>query len=325
MVGNLKRMVNRSMNNNVSERKSGVKEIPVFPEFREIKLKDKDFFDQMFKEVQPKISDYTFANLFIWRAILQTRISLLYENICVQMRDIHGKNIFTPVIGGIQLKACIDACLNYAKSNWKEVHFDLYTQEELELFKLYYPTAPIQLDRQASDYVYTTTDLINLRGKKYDGKRNHIRHFKEKHEFVYKEMEPKHIAGCKKFLEKWYRQYGAHWEGPLSLRQEIAACKEALENLKVLELRGGIIEINKEIVGFALGEPLNKSTFVIHFEKTDKRYKGLPAVMNQEFVAHECHEYKYVNREEDMGEPGLRASKLSYHPAFLVDKYYISF
>lgn len=313
------------MNNNVSGRENGMKDIPVFPGFREITLEDKRFFDRMFKEIQPKISDYTFANLFSWGAILQTRISLLYENICVQMRDINGQNIFTPVIGGVQLKACIDACLNYAKSNWNEAHFGLYTQDELELFKLYYPTASIRLDRQASDYVYTTTDLINLRGKKYDGKRNHIRHFKEEYEFIYKEMETRHIAGCKKFLENWHRQYCDHWECSLSVHHEVAACKKALENFRVLELTGGIIEIDKEIVGFTLGEPLNRKTFVIHFEKTDRRYKGLPAVMNQEFVAHEAHGYKYINREEDLGEPGLRTSKLSYHPVRLVDKYYISF
>ncbi|MFH1238628.1 MAG: phosphatidylglycerol lysyltransferase domain-containing protein, partial [bacterium] len=168
-------------------------------------------------------------------------------------------------------------------------------------------------------------DLINLRGKKYDGKRNHLKKFKKKYSYNYCKLTPVHINGCLEVLDRWYSQHCEHWECSLSLLNEIAACRQALENYQLLGLKGGIIEVDKKIVAFSLGEKLNKNTAVIHFEKVDEDYQELAAVINQEYAAAECGNYQYINREEDLGEPGLRASKLSYHPAYLVDKYYIVF
>ena len=299
--------------------------IPVFPNFRSLELKDKKIFDDYFKLVQPQISEYTFANLYVWRNTLNVQISLLYENICVQMNDFHGTKIFAPFIGGQLLKAAIDACLNYAKREWKDVTFGLFTQEQLEVFKLYYPTANIALDRDASDYLYKVTDLIALRGKKYDGKRNHIKRFKKEFPYTYETMEAKHLDGCHQLLEKWYHQHCDTWHCSLNLRSETEACREALKNYKALGLVGGIIDVNKQIVAFSLGEELNKETAVIHFEKSDQDFPGLPSVINNEYVSHEWADYPLVNREEDLGEPGLRVSKLSYNPVQILDKYYITF
>lgn len=299
--------------------------IPVFPEFREIELKDKKLFDDYFKMMQPEISEYTFANLYAWRKILQIKISLLYENICVQMVDYHGQRIFPPFIGGQLVKASIDSCLNFAKREWEDVAFGLFPQDQLEVFKLYYPTAEITMDRDASDYVYKTSDLISLRGKKFDGKRNHIKRFKKEHIYTYQQLESKHLDSCHLLLEKWYHAHCDHWQCSLSLKSETEACREALNNFKVLGLRGGVITIDKEVVAFSLGEKLNKNTAVVHFEKADPDYPGLPAVINNEYVINEWADVAYLNREEDLGEAGLRAAKLSYNPAFLVDKYYINF
>ena len=111
----------------------------------------------------------------------------------------------------------------------------------------------------------------------------------------------------------------------MSLKSETEACRDALANFKALELQGGVIVIDKEVVAFSLGERLNKNTAVVHFEKADPDYPGLPSVINNEYVINEWADVAYLNREEDLGETGLRAAKLSYNPAFLVDKYYINF
>lgn len=302
-----------------------MKTIPIFPEFRVITLKDKKLFDDYFRLIQPKISEYTFANLYIWRNILQIKISLLYENICMQMLDFHGQRIFPPFIGGRQLKASVDACLNYAKREWKEVSFGLYTQDQLDVFKIYYPTAKIAVDRQASDYIYNAADLINLRGKKYDGKRNSLRKFKLQYDYSYKKLGAKNLAGCHSLLDHWTLEHCEDWKCSLSIKSEVEACRQALDNYQVLGLLGGVIEIDKKVAAFSLGEQLNADTMVVHFEKSDGLYKGVAAAINQEYAARACKNFKYVNREEDLGEPGLRANKLSYQPAFLVDKYYVTF
>ena len=74
-------------------------------------------------------------------------------------------------------------------------------------------------------------------------------------------------------------------------------------------------------MAFTAGEEVNSEVFDIHFEKALDGYDGLYTVINQEFVSHVLTGYRWVNREEDMGIPGLRKAKESYYPAFLLEKY----
>ena len=94
----------------------------------------------------------------------------------------------------------------------------------------------------------------------------------------------------------------------------------ALRLFEELELVGGVLKIDGEIVAFAIGEPLSKDTFVVHIEKAFASIQGAYPMINQQFVEHECMKYKYVNREEDTGSEGLRKAKLSYRPAYLIEK-----
>ena len=89
---------------------------------------------------------------------------------------------------------------------------------------------------------------------------------------------------------------------------------------KELDLTGGVLKAGGKIVAFTIGEPLCDDTFVVHIEKAFADVEGAYPMINQQFVQHECMEYKYVNREEDTGAEGLRKAKLSYKPAFLEEK-----
>ncbi len=84
---------------------------------------------------------------------------------------------------------------------------------------------------------------------------------------------------------------------------------------------GGLIRSSGEVVAFTMGERLNKTTFCVHFEKALADVRGAYPMINREFVANCLKEYTYVNREEDVGDPGLRKAKLSYNPAILLEKY----
>ena len=87
-----------------------------------------------------------------------------------------------------------------------------------------------------------------------------------------------------------------------------------------MELVGGILKVDGEIIAFTLGEPVCSDTFVVHIEKAFAEIQGAYPMINQQFVEHECQEYTYVNREEDTGAEGLRKAKLSYRPVFMVEK-----
>jgi hypothetical protein len=92
-------------------------------------------------------------------------------------------------------------------------------------------------------------------------------------------------------------------------------------NFKELKLVGGLLRIDGEVVAFTIGEPLNSTTFVVHVEKAYSEIQGAYPMINQQFVIHECEDYEYVNREEDLGEEGLRKAKMSYYPEIILDKY----
>lgn len=78
--------------------------------------------------------------------------------------------------------------------------------------------------------------------------------------------------------------------------------------------------MDNQIVAFTMGEPICSDTFVVHIEKAFPDVQGAYPMINQQFVEHECMQYKYVNREEDTGEEGLRKAKRSYRPVFMVEK-----
>jgi hypothetical protein len=104
------------------------------------------------------------------------------------------------------------------------------------------------------------------------------------------------------------------------LLNERRAMIYALQHLDQLDITGGAIRVDGEIVAFSFGSPINKNTFGIHVEKADIRIEGIYSVINQLFASHIPEQYVYVNREEDLGVEGLRKAKLSYHPVILLEK-----
>jgi hypothetical protein len=107
------------------------------------------------------------------------------------------------------------------------------------------------------------------------------------------------------------------------LFNESISIKEALTHFERLRVKGGAILIDGKIEAFTLGEPLNPNTVVIHIEKANSAYEGLYTLINQAFLENEWPEYTYVNREQDLGEEGLRKSKESYFPHHMINKYAI--
>ncbi|MDE6054029.1 MAG: GNAT family N-acetyltransferase, partial [Lachnospiraceae bacterium] len=105
------------------------------------------------------------------------------------------------------------------------------------------------------------------------------------------------------------------------MEREICGLEVAFSNFSGLGLYGGVLYKNGELVAFTIGEPLNKDTFVVHFEKAFPDLQGAYPMINQQFVLHEAQDYMYVNREEDTGDPGLRKAKMSYYPDILLRKY----
>ena len=178
----------------------------------------------------------------------------------------------------------------------------------------------IEYDRDSADYVYESEKLATLSGKKLHSKRNHINKFKALYggRWSYEAITAGNVEECFQMALKWRDQNGC--EDDPEKRGEICVTMNALRLFEELELKGGILKIDGEVVAFTIGEPVCSDTFVVHIEKAFADVEGAYPMINQQFVEHECRDYLYVNREEDTGAEGLRKAKLSYRPVFMVEK-----
>jgi hypothetical protein len=171
--------------------------------------------------------------------------------------------------------------------------------------------------RDRSDYVYLRERLSTLSGKKLQSKRNHITRFKDNKDWLYEPFTKENIDECYEMSREWCEKYGCNNE----LKIEFCAVTRAFENFFALGLDGGLLRLNGKVVAYSIGEPLDSQTYVIHVEKAYREIQGAYAMINQQFVLRNCQNHVYINREEDMGEEGLRRAKTSYGPDILLTKY----
>lgn len=288
-----------------------VTEVPHYPDTRELELGDKPFFDALFARMQPRISEYCFAGLFLFRVAHAYRLTRVADSIVIFGRGYAGESYFLPPIGGnvpaVLTELFAAGCELYgADDPFREVY-------------LVGPGLEVVADRNSFDYLYLRRDLAELPGNRYHKKRNRISYFASRHTFEVAAYGEAYQQGCLALLDEWERVHGG-LESP-SLPHEVAATREALRFAGRLGLAGVVVAVEGVPRAFALGERLSTDTSVCHFEKADPFMEGLSQVANREFSRLLFTDCTYVNREQDLGEQGLREAKLSYHPHALIRKY----
>ena len=177
-------------------------------------------------------------------------------------------------------------------------------------------------DRDNYEYVYLTQSMINLSGKKYRQKKNNLNHFRNQYmgKWEYVPITEDIFDECLEAEKSWVDQKEG-LEDDEELAGERYAIETVFDNWEVLQPTGGAIRLFNKIVAFSIGEMLNDDTAIIHFEKSDPSIRGLYQVITHEFIVHAWGHTTYINREEDMGIPGLRQSKESYNPDHYVEKF----
>jgi len=187
----------------------------------------------------------------------------------------------------------------------------------LEMF----PDSRAWSDRAWSDYLYLSEDIINLAGRKFSGQRNHINRFmREYPDWSFESINQENSARAREFVEKFAQEYDRISPTYVEASQKVL---EVLDNPELYKQFGGMLCVKGAIVGISLGEKVEDTLFV-HAEKADTAYHGsYPMLMNQFARMFALNRAAYINREEDDGIEGLRTSKLSYHPAALLDKYMV--
>jgi len=173
--------------------------------------------------------------------------------------------------------------------------------------------------REYFDYIYHRTDLATLAGKKYQPKRNFVNRFIRNYpNYEYKELTPDLVPECLMLETAWYNVNDNKEQK--ALEAERRSMTEALNHMEELELKGGVLHVDGNIIAFTYGALINEETFDVCVEKASTVIEGAYTMINYEFARHLPEEYIYINREEDLGIDGLRKAKLSYHPFVLLEK-----
>lgn len=210
--------------------------------------------------------------------------------------------------------------LEYFTEIGQEPCFGLIDSSMFERINRWYPERfNIQYERNWADYIYSREKLAVLAGKKLHGKRNHIKRFMERYpEWCYEPLSKDNMDDCVTMAENWC-QINCCKEDD-EKEEESHLVVRALHNFEQLNMKGGLLRTRDGVIAFTLGSPITLDTFDVSFEKAYGEIQGAYAMINQQFVIHELQNYKYVNREEDIGIEGLRKAKLSYYPEILLEK-----
>ena len=290
-------------------------EIPSYPASRPLEITDKPLLDRLCADLQPHISELTFAGLFLFRRAHEYRLTTASGSIIVIGKGYDGTKYFLPPFGGevaraLPIMLAAGWALYGADDQFVTGYCSGDTLQRTEL-------------RDSCDYLYLREELATLPGSRFHKKKNRINYFTGRHDYSVEFFSGEHLTGCRKLIDRLIQSSYDDMEHS-SLRLELEATHEALECAEELGLEGVVVNVNDTVAAFALGERLNRETAVCHFEKADHFTEGLYQLVNREFARLLFQECRYLNREQDLGNAGLRRAKLSYHPVELVKKYMVT-
>lgn len=288
-------------------------------EFRNPVLEDKLWAGKILKSSYFYGCEYTFGNIMMWHEVYKNKIAR-FEDFLVTCS--HGDQImFAFPAGEGDLKKLVSEMENYAASLGQKLKIFGVTEKSIDVLERLFPGKfTFTMHRGSCDYIYLTEKLAQLKGKKFHGKRNHIAAFEKAFpQWKYHEIDKSNIDLCIDMNRRWEKENLER--NPRDLSNEQKAISIAFENFFDLGLIGGFITANDSVVAYTMGEEINSEVFCTHIEKAFGDVRGAYPIINREFAKNTISSYKYVNREEDLGEEGLRKAKLSYQPDILLEKY----
>ena len=294
-------------------------------EFKPIEKADKPIFDKWYSARYYENAHFNFTNLYMWRKPFNLKWTL-EDDVIYMISEWHGKSSALQPLGAQdKMQSAIANIIEWFKTNSKDKNITFGGIEKSFANDLEnYPDAEFEIkpNRENFDYVYLADDLINLAGRKYHSKKNHLNSFQKSYPMAnYVSITKDNIPKCREELNNWYELRSPELPDDPFLDLEKAAINEILDNFCDFNIKGGAIELNGRIIAFTFGEQINTDTAVIHVEKADPEVRGAYPAINQGFVAHEWSHMKYINREEDMGLEGLRKVKESYKPVKMIEKF----
>lgn len=266
--------------------------------------------------------EYSFANINLWGR----QRAAFVQDYAVLFSQFGQRSIYPFPLGKGDVKPVLDAIIRDAQERGIPCRIASMTPSDCDTLERLYPGRfRFHTDRDSYDYVYRIEDLATLKGKRFQSKRNFVNRFKANHPDC--QILPLNLATlpvARDMVAQWYTE--RKQENPdMDYLLEQTALDRAFAHLQDYALDGLVLMEQGKVIAMTMGSRLSPDTFDIHFEKAMDRIDGAYATINFEFAKYLQTKYpdlQYLNREDDMGIPGLRKAKLSYHPDHLVEKYW---
>ena len=294
-------------------------------DFHQPTLADRPWVNQCYRSSGKLGCEYTFTNLFLWGT--NSQIAQVGEFAVQRFVREHTVCYLYPAGPASQdVRPVLEALIQDAHSLQKPMCFLGMNKEQAESLPELIPGVfTCRSSRNHFDYLYTVNRLADLAGKKLQAKRNHINRFQDAHpDWVVEALTPEHMDLCREFLHSWYEKHTEPGVIGHDYATEAVAIARAMDHFQELQMEGLVLLSEGKLLAFTMGNPINDQVYDVNFEKADPDIQGSYPLINREFARwiREHHpQIEMLNREDDMGLPGLRKAKESYYPDLLLEKY----
>ena len=289
-------------------------------QMKKVEINDRQELKGYLSESNYSSCEYSLANLIIWADVFNTccfifnRHVYIYFSLVDELLFPFGKGEITPEelheVSQIFVSNGCAGRFAHVPPAWKEKYASYCAPFQL-----------VEMDESSSEYVYRTECLAELKGSKLSKKRNLISQFERNHEF-YTVDRIKTAEDFRKILslsEHW-RQDHLCDQGVENERRAIAT---ALEHFEELQLEGLMLTAENDLKAYAVFSPVNQNSYTIHFEKALHDCKGASQLITNRTAKELLGKCEYINREQDLGIPGLRQAKQSYIPDHMISDWYL--
>ncbi len=287
-------------------------------DFRAPRLADKPWVSAILRASGELACEYCFGNLYMWCTVYGNTIARMDDLFFA--RDSVGQPAYLFPCGQGSKKKAVDALLEMEKEDGCPLTLYCLTPKKVRELESLYPGQFVYTPtREYYDYIYNASDLIELAGRRYHGKRNHIAYFKKTFDWRYEPLTQRNMADCLAMNDAWEARNRE--KNPQDIDNEAVAISRAFAHYFELDFTGGVLYADGRVVAYTFGEALHETAFCTHVEKAFADVRGAYPAINREFAANALSSFRYINREEDAGSEGLRKAKESYCPALLLPKY----
>ena len=289
-------------------------------QFQSLDIDSKAAYDEYLLACGNRGCEYNFANLYLWGRQRAT----FYEDSLVFFSQFNRKSVYLFPLTRGDVKPALEAIIHDAKVRDIPCRITGLLEADCQTLEQLFPGQfRFHVDRNGFDYIYSIEELSELKGRKFQRKRNHLNRFRANYEgYTVEPITDENTTEVAQLLDKWYAdRLLADPHADFIMEQK--AIYKALRHRQALGIEGIALRYNGQLLAMTMGSPLSGNTFDVQFEKALDFADGAYPAVNWEFARYLRAKYphlRWLNREDDMGLEGLRKAKLAYCPDHMIEK-----